>query len=58
MLGKDLRLVAMALDTYVNEYSGAAPEAEIERAGELAIHYWALAKEAEDREQWVREQGE
>lgn len=51
-------MMAMALDTYVNEYTGAAPESEIERAKELAIHYWGLAHEAEKRERWVRNQGE
>lgn len=58
MTSRDLRLTAMALDTYVNEYSGAAPEEEIARANELATHYWGLCKEAEDREQWCRDQGE
>jgi hypothetical protein len=51
-------LTAMALDTYVNEYTGAAPDEEIRRAQELAKHYWGLTAEAERREKWVEEQGE
>jgi hypothetical protein len=45
----DLRIIARALDCYVNEYMGAAPPREIQRAEELASEYWAKVKEAKDR---------
>lgn len=50
MTSKDLALIARALDTYVNEYTGAAPEEEINRADDLANHHWGLAFEAERRD--------
>jgi hypothetical protein len=46
----DLRIIARALDCYVNEYDGAAPQREIDRAVELASEYWAKVKEAKDED--------
>lgn len=50
---EDYTLIARALDTYVNEYSGAAPEVEIERVEELAEHFWLKAN-GRDRDGQVK----
>jgi hypothetical protein len=50
MTRNDLRIIARALDCYVNEYDGAAPQREIDRAVVLAREYWAKVKEAKDED--------
>lgn len=49
MTSGDLRLIATALDTYVEKYA-EEPRAGTDRAEELATHYWGVAIEAEQRE--------
>jgi hypothetical protein len=43
----DYRMIATALDTFVNQYSGAAPEGEIKHAQELADGFWDEVAEME-----------
>ena len=50
MNARDLTIIAAALDTFVNEYTGAAPEDEIRRANELATGFAILAEAAERKE--------
>ena len=53
MTALELGMIARALDCYVNEYTGAAPEEEIKRAEELAEYYWIEYSKAEsDRAAW------
>ena len=49
MTSSDYKLIAMGLDLYVATYASEPDKATIERAKELALHYWSLAQEAEER---------
>lgn len=50
MTRNDLRIIARALDCYVNEYDGAAPQREIDRAVVLAREYWAKVSKVREQQ--------
>lgn len=49
MTSTDYKLIAMGLDTFVSTYASEPDPLMLQRAKELALHYWSLAQEAEER---------
>lgn len=50
MMVRDMKLIAGALEHYVNDNPGNSPPEEIERVRDLATDFWAKAEEKQASE--------